>query len=384
MKINKNSLDKYTETKRGGFEAQFGDLDPKLKRDIMEKLMKAGGSDEQVKSIMGNLSAIRTRWSDLFTKLGRTLDPNELAAFKKYFGDKFSGYLGATYDIFQNKSIIPWLRYKPTAEAIEETKQVFMKSARDAGESLTDLQAEKYVADILVEGGHLLPKGMRMDRPTDAIFKVPGFFVNRTTLKEVATKRGSSLISGGSIADPEIRAVFDRLLGKQHNPMQTMIGWMAKLSIIARRNVFFDDLMKKNDELVKAGKTPLFVKSNEEALLHWGPGGAKQIRVDQARKLAVESKAGASNPFQRDGRPLYASNGVADALEQTSLGLDGSGPLARIYESLVLYPKATSQIAKTILSPITHARNFISAASFAAATGIIPVNLGKVTVPVAG
>ena len=137
--------------------------------------------------------------------------------------------------------------------------------------------------------------------------------------------------------------------------------------------------MKKNDELIAAGKKPLFVPSNEEALGVWGAGGSRQIRVDQARTLAVESKAGASNPFQRDGRPLYASNGIADALEQASLGLDGSGPLMRMYESLVLWPKATSQIAKTILSPITHARNFISAASFAAANGILPVHVGKGT-----
>ena len=49
-----------------------------------------------------------------------------------------------------------------------------------------------------------------------------------------------------------------------------------------------------------------------------------------------------------------------------------SGILGRLYESLVLYPKATSQIAKTILSPITHMRNFVSAGAFAAANGIIP------------
>ena len=44
----------------------------------------------------------------------------------------------------------------------------------------------------------------------------------------------------------------------------------------------------------------------------------------------------------------------------------------RVYENFFLYPKATSQIAKTILSPVTHLRNFISAGAFAAANGIIP------------
>ena len=41
------------------------------------------------------------------------------------------------------------------------------------------------------------------------------------------------------------------MFGKQKNPMQTMIGGMAKLSLITRRNVFYDDLIKKNDEVMK-------------------------------------------------------------------------------------------------------------------------------------
>jgi len=46
--------------------------------------------------------------------------------------------------------------------------------------------------------------------------------------------------------------------------------------------------------------------------------------------------------------------------------------LGKAYENFILYPKATSQIAKTILSPITHVRNFLSASAFATANGIIP------------
>ncbi len=43
-----------------------------------------------------------------------------------------------------------------------------------------------------------------------------------------------------------------------------------------------------------------------------------------------------------------------------------------LYQNLVLVPKATAQIAKTILSPVTHMRNLVSAGAFAAANGIIP------------
>jgi hypothetical protein len=45
---------------------------------------------------------------------------------------------------------------------------------------------------------------------------------------------------------------------------------------------------------------------------------------------------------------------------------------AQIYNNLVLYPKGTSQMAKTILAPFTHVRNFISATAFAGANGILP------------
>jgi hypothetical protein len=44
----------------------------------------------------------------------------------------------------------------------------------------------------------------------------------------------------------------------------------------------------------------------------------------------------------------------------------------------VLAPKAASQIAKTILSPITHVRNFISAGAFVSANGAFFPTYGDV------
>jgi hypothetical protein len=55
-------------------------------------------------------------------------------------------------------------------------------------------------------------------------------------------------------------------------------------------------------------------------------------------------------------------------LDTTSNWLNRSG-VGTFYKYALLAPKAASQIAKTILSPITHARNFISAGAFVAANG---------------
>ena len=56
---------------------------------------------------------------------------------------------------------------------------------------------------------------------------------------------------GGELRGVSDREVFEDLLGKSTNPMQTILGGTAKLSMIVRRNVFFKDLMKKNEELLE-------------------------------------------------------------------------------------------------------------------------------------
>ena len=84
------------------------------------------------------------------------------------------------------------------------------------------------------------------------------------------------------------------------------------------------------------------------------------------------SADGATNPFSDATNPWFATPGMADALKQTGMEVAEKGMVGQLYHSLLLYPKATSQIAKTILSPVTHMRNFISAGAFATANGIVP------------
>ena len=191
---------------------------------------------ELEKSIIGGLSIMRSKWSELFSKLGGSLDAADIQTFKQLFGGKFKNYLGSTYDIFQDKSILPWMRYKPAAQAIDNAKDLFKASAREAGKDLSDLEAEQIVNNVLKTSG--LPKGLRMDKPSDALFNIPDFFVNRTALDDAVKRGGVARVSIRDIASEADQKVFNDLFGKQKNPMQTMIGGMAKLSLITRRNLF--------------------------------------------------------------------------------------------------------------------------------------------------
>ena len=61
------------------------------------------------------------------------------------------------------------------------------------GKTLGDLEAETMVQKVLDSAR--LPKGMRFDKYSDAIFDIPDFFVNRTTLDEAAKRAKTPMIS---------------------------------------------------------------------------------------------------------------------------------------------------------------------------------------------
>ena len=84
------------------------------------------------------------------------------------------------------------------------------------------MEAESMVSNVLKSAG--MPKGFRLDKPSDALFNIPGFFLNRTSLDAATTARGSQRISIRAIAKDTDRKVFEDLLGKHKNPMQTILG----------------------------------------------------------------------------------------------------------------------------------------------------------------
>jgi hypothetical protein len=394
----------------------FGRMDEKKLAQLKDAIKKFSANREEAEevtiSLIGGLSTMRSKWADLFSELGGSLGKEEIAEFKALFGGKFKNYIGATYDVFQNKGLMPWNGYRPAAEAIRNARKMFQDAYATAnpGKTMGDLEADKWVENALNTAD--MPKGFRMDKPSDALFNVPDFFVNRTTLDDAVkgqafTKRGGvPRISISDLASEADKEVFNRLFGKTNNPMQTIIGGMSKLSLITRRNLFYKDLITKNDEVVAAWRaapdktavaTPMFARSEAEAIQFWGsPRGktfrrvdvvdpAKTLDVGTGKKIATSGpQSGGLNPFGDAGTPFWARNGVADALEKTGLQIKDAGMLGQLYHSLILYPKGLSQIAKTILSPVTHLRNFVSAGAFAAANGIFPAALKDVSIEVGG
>ena len=339
----------------------FGDMDSKLMNSIRNELKTIGGKDanKNINEIFKNLKTIRKGWGDMFTALGSQMDPKELAKFKKLFGDKFKGWLGGTYDVFQNKSLLPFMGYRASEEAVKKGIKMFKDVAKQNGKPITNEQAKYYVERLIKTAR--LPKGFRMDRPSDPLFRLPNFFVGKTALDDAVKTSSFTRLDQ---LPKEHREVVEQLLGKRRNPMQTILGGTARLSLITRRNEFFQDLFKESEKLGSLkGSRKMFYDDYDDAVNKLGED-VKEVMIDPGRTL----EAGITNPLE--GK--YAISEIADALAETSKALTSPSMGGKIYENLVLYPKAASQLAKTVLSPITHARNLISAGAFATANGIIP------------
>ena len=344
------------DTVTGAFK--FGAMDStKVARDTA-RLRKLGAKNP--KAIFDSFYDMRVEWDEMFSSLGSRMDKKTLAEFGSSFGKKVADYLGSTYQIFQNKGLIPMSNFKPGQEAIDKAVVLFKDAAKKSGKTLTDEEALHYVDNVVETASQ--PRGLSTsaEKTSGVMFNAPDFFLKRTVMDDLEFKGIIKL----SDVDDEAKKVIENLLGKVEDPTQTILGGTARLSMITRRNEFFDDLLKSSAESQKAGKKGFFYDDELEAIAAFGRENVKKVEMDPNKAL----EAGVTNPL--NGK--FAHKGVADALEETSQSVLGDGALNNIYSSFILYPKAASQLAKTVLSPVTHFRNFISAGAFAAGNGIIP------------
>jgi hypothetical protein len=356
-------------------KTEFGLMDKSKLKEITDMMLKKGGKAEDVQGVINEFYNIRAGWQLMFDDLGTAMGKDALKDFSPLFGKKFKDYLGQTYEIFRNKSVIPMLNYKPTEQAVKKMIKLFTESAADKGVKLEPEMAEYYVNELLTSAR--LPKSIATttEKSSGVYFNAPDFFVNKTTLADIETPPKTLPLE--TLTD-DAKVVVEELLGKVEDPLQTILTGTNRLSLVTRRNQLFQTLNKSNQEILEkrlkfieenpgkeipAALRGMFRETELEAINDLGKN-IKKIELDPSRT----EEAGIVNPL--DG--LYAERGVAEAIEETAMIARDKSSLFQLYQNFILYPKATSQLAKTVLSPITHARNFISAGAFAAANGIIP------------
>ena len=171
----------------------------------IKELKRLGAGQKEIDGIFNAFEDMRTEWGDMFGYLGKKMSADDLASFKKGFGKKFGDYLGSTYEVFKNKSLIPMFNFAPGREAIKKGMDMFKDSAKKSGKNITDEQAEYYVNQVVESARPAQQLSTKAEQNAGVFFNAPDFFGNKTTLHELDFKgKGlavSALKSGKKGAD---------------------------------------------------------------------------------------------------------------------------------------------------------------------------------------
>ena len=387
-----------------GGKFDLGDMDPKALEKI-KKITGTNGKKIDYDRVVELLTDSRVVINDMFSDIGnniiragkkqieteKLIDPKitqeainriekqtleKFFKFKDAFKDKSIDYINNTYKIFPNKQTEALASYKPGAEAVQNAKAMFIQLSKDRNKIdknvkvLTDQGAE-YAVDRLLAGskkydnlvgGSVVPllKDETGFLKNIALkdFDKPLLPLNKVIKTEIKTGTGQTLTP---------KKIIEDLFGKVEDPSATIISSMGNLAVIRGKHNFYGDLY---DRMI--GKQ--FFTTREEAASVFGDRNVLNTPItmqatDPGRKLFTE----AYNPLNG----LYTSKGNQEALEGINRSLfswtENNNVLSNFYNNFILFPKATSQLAKTVLSPVTHMRNIISAAAFAGANGLVPL-----------
>ena len=349
--------------------------------------------------------------------MGGRLTPASLKEFQRVLPDRINEAMDRGYEIFKNNQGQPRINgtvvmenYRPTQVIMNETAAQLIKLADDQGLKLS-LPEAKLITEEIVKTAEL-PKGFKLNDSTSLVRANFPDFVLKSVADQVtdATRMDNALISEVSgVARP----IINKLLGKSKNIMSTIVEGTNNLSTQVRTNEYWDNLVKKSDEMktvydqwIQGGRVgaaprpPLFANNPGEARKYFGGTGDDWKMIGEKKIETAEgvTRVEGMQPYMKgywdpkatlkpltEGEQIarigedifsplqgkWALNDQVDAIKGVQEGVKKSMPV-QLYQNLVLYPKATAQMAKTILAPFTHARNFISAAAFAGANGILP------------
>src|SRR6056300_1440883 len=365
-------------------------LDNNLKKQVINTAIKRIGTDEgtvAANKILDVLDKTRKEFNDLLeiTAAGPgakvDLPTGVTRDLRQIMGNRVKNYIGNTFEIFENAEAGFFQRYKPTQGAIKNTKELFKRYAAKNNNPITDLEAEGMVNDIIKQVRKMDPS-----KDTLPTFQFPDLSKSAKDTMKFKTfaqtleknlpggKKDLRVIGKGS-------KIFRELFGEIEDARHSIFEGMNRLSVIARKNQLFDEILDA-DDIAKANAksdTPF----GQRGFFHDSPLSAKRAFGPNADVVKMDEYV---QEYFKEGvlvnrlSGTYTTREIAESFTNTSkiqdfLRGDTGGPLGKTfsaaYRNLILTPKAGAQYAKTILSIPTHIRNFLSSAGFSIGNGVI-------------
>ena len=359
-----------------------GDLtkltDPKKLEAFTASLKKKNVNEKIINELTTTIDEARSTIGGLIEATGK-YNSKEL---KDILQERIKGLVGNTYKIFETKPLLGMLgRYKPTDEAIQGAIAFFRRQIAQSNKDASfDPNSAKYyedaknIVDRIIEDGLKAAKSKKGLADPNYVAKTLEDLPGEKFVKKFIEKTG---------APP---AAIRKLMGEMKDPRYSIFNAITELSGMARTSAMYKDMFDNNAKIQAAGGRGSIWNSRKEAE-NATNNVVKIVKLDDRLSGLADFRAGRiSNPLGAK----YTTEDIADGLAkangltegffvQAVRGREGATAAEKgasfLYRNLLLFPKATAQLAKTVLSIPTHLRNIISAGAFAAANGVLTEGL---------
>jgi hypothetical protein len=371
-----------------------GNFNSEIVARVTDTLKQRGGTEKQIKEVLGHVAQMREFLDSYLRKIGAS--PS--------WGDKLTGpaadlwlkiqngmgtFLESTYDFMKPGGVGIFDRLTSSSELITRAMKLLKRHARMKGYDMTDLEAQSILKNMINAGSRTLTKETLEAK--NAMWSLNKFDFGSNAMDPL--RQLTDNLYAGVKEKRELTPLFKELFGEVTDPRMNFLETGMKLISTMETDKLYRGLLDKSTNTFKRGlirnaegkitgfqgKKPMIIPESELAALNLSPEAAKsflkQIYPNQeVRRLDFTqgSKMGESyltNPLKGS----YAPKGIAQTLEAYHMPTWSEDPAKALiwntFRTFFLMPKAAVNIAKTVLGPFTHARNWVSASAFSLANG---------------
>ena len=226
---------------------------------------------------------------------------------------------------------------------------------------------QKYLTPLDQEGANkIVNQILRLDEVVPGLKNIPDDQKFSIALGKVS----QGILTQRKNVPAEIRA----LLGEIKDPAYNVSNSISKLANLVHRTKFYNDIHDLGfTGKVAEGKTTgrfIFTDIEDARNYYQSLDPNIQFNAEQFKPFTKLKEKYGKEQIAFKLENMIAPKAIVDAIEETYTTI-GDGPygLGNLYKNFILLPKGVSQVAKTVYSAFTHARNLISGGAFSAANG---------------
>jgi hypothetical protein len=365
-----------------GRKIAFEGFNKKVLTSFTESMKKIGVKDKAISDLITDMIGYRVSMNRIKNQVlqGKNLNvgPRE---FNNILTTRFKNFVGTDYKIFDSsRRGFFTSAFKPTYEAKQAVANILVRRAKEAGNRKFNMD------DAMMEVDSILENVRR-----SKITRAPEFlFTPKSALADAGTqlKNMAENVTGGGKFKPDKKggliktksdfAAFNKLFGSYKDGRNIIASTMTDLGEIVGRDKFYNTLLAGDKAAKARGEPGMFYKTY---------AAARSAMPNTSRfkgRDIIESRQGLklNNPLgdltytsPLDG--LYTRADFAKALREGDKVAQSNLTKSLPYQLLVMIPKGFTQMAKTVLGPFTHARNFFSGAITTLHTGNLLAPIGE-------